>query len=70
MSKQVISSSVYCEKGEKVPQICRKTERKLSFELKLETIEEENDQKYGGQFCKMSHSSYKLANTSSNISKG
>ena len=41
MSKQVISSSVYCEKGEKVPQICRKTERKLSFELKLETIEEE-----------------------------
>lgn len=68
MSKQVISSSVYWEKGEKVPSICRKIERKMSFELKLETIEEESDKKYGGQLCKISHSSHKLA--TSNSSKG
>lgn len=67
MSKQVSSSSVAWEKVEKVPPTnCRRTERKLSFELKLETIEEESDQKYGDQYCKISNSSYKLATSSSN----
>ncbi|KAK4359762.1 hypothetical protein RND71_021991 [Anisodus tanguticus] len=65
MSKQVSSNVSNWQTVEKVPPVCRRTERRLSFELKLETIEEEGDQKYGGQYCKISHSSLKLATSSS-----
>lgn len=67
MSKQVISTTV----SEKLPAVCRRTERKLSFELKLETIEEESGDKYGRhcQTFRSQKSSPKLA-TSSSSNKG